>query len=372
MYIMLFLIPALVGISIARLVWPHAFTWKEVAIQAVPTAIVITLIFVLSDLMQTGDTQLVNGEVVELEPRKRMCPIGWVSYPDSHCTEYRTRQVKVGETCTTDSKGRRSCTPIYQTEYNYYYPWERRYFVNSDVDRTFEIRREDPQGVRTPARFAIIEIGDPVTVARRYTNYIAAAAHSLFNKGEALEPINLSYPRIRDYYHADRVLTDGWSDPSVDLRAWNARLEELNRDIRKSGANALVLLTSDPSRNWSERLAKTWDAHNINDLVVSIGMDGATGTDIRWVDVRSWSGKSLVNIQIRDALMDLDKLDAEAVNEIIRDAVEQAYVLKSMDDFEYLADDIPPPLWALILAFIGLLIVTPVLSYLFITRIDIR
>ena len=374
-YIFVFVIPALVGIGVAKLLWPHELSPKEMLIQMPLTVLVFIGIFVAGDLVTTGDTKLVNGEVTRLEDRRRMCPVGWVTFPDSHCTNYITRQVKTGtKTCYTTGTGSsktRHCTDDTRTEYNYIYSWETRYFVDSTV-KNFEISRVDPQGARVPERFSQAYVGEPVTVEQFYKNYIAAASHSLFNSGEALDPVEISYPRVRDYYRVNRVLTDGWSNASVDLTAWNRELSKLNRDIRSIGANAVILLTSDPSSDWSERLAKTWEAHNINDLVVVIGMDGETGTKVRWADVRSWSDRSLVNIEIRDAIIGLDELDPAEIIEIIRASVTQNYKLKSMDDFEYLAEDIPPPLWALILAFIGLLIVTPFVSYLFITRIEIR
>lgn len=374
-YILMFLIPALVGIGVAKVLWPHEFTLKELLIQAVPTVMVFVGIFVVSDLVTTGDTKLINGEVTKLEQRRRVCPIGWVTFPDSHCTNYITRQVKTGtKTCYTTGTGsskRRHCTDDTRTEYNYIFPWETRYYVHADV-KSFEISRVDAQGARVPGRFSQAYVGEPVTIEQFYKNYIAAASHSLFNKGEALDPVKISYPKVRDYYRVNRVLTDGWNNPSIDLAGWNKDLSKLNRDLRSTGANAVILLTSDISDDWSERLAKTWDAHNINDLVVVIGMDGETGTKIRWADVRSWSDDSLVNIEIRDAITAMEELNPAEILEIIHASVAENYKLKSMDDFAYLAEDIPPPMWALVLAFICLLILTPFISWLFVTRIDIR
>jgi len=305
---------------------------------------------------------LVNGVVTELNPVQESCPRGWRSSRDNHCTEYRTRQVKVGESCTTSSNGVRTCTPIYNTEYKYIYDWERRYFVESTL-RTFEIDRVDRQGVSTPPRFSEIEINDAVTVSYEYKNYIKGASSSLFSEEELIEALPIAYPRVRDYYRANRVIFTNTESSNDIYSEWNAEFQRLNGNIRETGANAILVITDAINEDFPEALARGWHAHNINDVVTVIGRNVDT---IEWVDTRSWSNSSRVNIEIENELMNLGTLsDREAINDIIENAINDHFELKSMEEFEYLADDIPPPMWAFIIAAILVLIVSPAITYLF-------
>lgn len=371
MYILLFVIPVLVWVVVAKLVWHHHFSAKELIVQTIPTIIVIALIFSLSGMYQTYDTKIVNGSVTELNPKKESCPIGWVSYTDNHCTEYLTRTIKVGETCTTDSEGRRSCTPIYKTEYNYIYPWERRYFVYSDIDKTFEITRVDRQGNTFPPRFQEINIGDPVSKTERFTNYVRAASDSLFNVGEEeeVEVNSVPYPEIYDYYKVHRVINLSSMLDGETWKAWGEDLSVLNSDIKAYDANVIVVLTND-NVDFSNKLQRIWEGHNINDVIVTIGLNQS---DIEWVDVKSWSSNSMVNVAIRDSIMELGTIeDYQAINSVIKAGIEENYKGQTEEDFSYLAEDIKPPMLTLVLAFLVLLVLTPLVTYIFVKEIDLK
>lgn len=359
-YALFFFIPALVAIGVAKLYFHWKYTWGEFFFQMVGTAIVIFSLFFIAGESMTYDTKFVNGVVTKLDPVQKSCPTGWHDYTDSFCTEYRTRTVRDGQTCTTINN-KRSCSPKYKTQYRYIYDWERRYFVDSDIKYRYEISRVDGQGVTIPPRFAEIKIGDAVATQVGYTNYIKGAADSLFAEGETTEVAPIAYPEIRDYYRADRVIITGYPADNALFTSWNKSLSEVNANIRKTGANAIVVVTGNPE-SFATELARAWEAHNINDVVIVIGM---SGKDIGWVDVRSWSDDSLVNIEIRDRILALKTLDSTAINAIIEGAIKEHYVLQKEEDFDYLADDMVPPTWVLILAAILLLVATPYITYMF-------
>jgi len=358
LYIAMFLVPTLAWIAFQKLWFHHKFTWGEIGVQAFASALVLAGLFMAGNASQVYDEKFVSGAVTELNPQREECPSGWRDWRDDFCTEYRTRQVRDGQTCTTDSKGKQTCVTKYKTQYNYIYDWEQRYFVASDIPSDYEIARVDRQGATTPPRFSEIEIGDPATALVSYTNYIKAASDSLFSK-DAFEDLIVEYPEVYDYYRANRLLVDG--AVTVDEPAWNDMLMELNTRVRATGANVILVFT-DRNSTYSEMLAWAWEAHNINDVVVTVGVaDGV----VAWADTRSWSKESLVNVAIRDAIIAQKELDIAAFDAIFTTAVTDHFKLKSMDEFEYLKDDISPPGWAMVLAFIFLLIVTPVASWLF-------
>lgn len=370
MTLLLFLIPVIAWLAFAKHWLHHRFTVKELAAQSVLSIGVLATLLIISDNAVTGDIKIVNGAVTEKEPRKRSCPIGWVSVPDGHCTHYFTRTVKVGESCSTDSDGNRSCTDITETEYNYIYPWETRYFVHSSVPETFEIDRDDAQGVRTPERFASVNVGDPVAVERYFTNYIRGAAATLL-RDDTSEPADVRYPRVYDHYRADRVIYAGVSEDPGFVAAWNASLAEVNRDLRGAGANAIVILTSEPAA-YAQRVARAWEAHNINDIVVVIGVDPADPRSVRWADTRSWSSQSLVNVLITDRILALGRVDPEAINLAILESARGSFRPREMSEFEYLKDDIPLPWITIVLALLTIFVFTPLITLYFARHVDWR
>lgn len=367
MTILFFLVPVIIWIIFAKIWLKHAFSVKELAAQTVFSVLVLAGLFWISDRVQTGSTKLLNGEVTETRPVKKTCPFGWVTFTDSHCTNYISRSVKVGESCSVDEKGRRSCTDIMQTQYYYIYRWERRYFVDSDLDHTFEIRRTDRQGVSVPPRFAEIKIGDAVSLEVFYRNYIRAAVNSLF-KADEVQKLEISYPEVFDYYHVNRVIYDGVT--AKDAKLWNAQISEINRDIRETGANVILVLTKQDA-SYAERLAFTWGGHNINDLVITVGV-GPDEESISWVDVRSWSGQSLVNVRLRDAIQEIGTIDPARINAAITEVVRSDYRLQDMEAFAYLKDDISLPVTTIILALLMILVFTPLITFYFARHVDWR
>lgn len=356
--ILLFMIPMIVWIAIAKLIFKHEFTFAEMAIQVAITAIVITGLLFAGFNSQTQDVKMVNGAVTQTVPRKESCNQSWSDWSDSFCTNQDTRTVRDGQTCTTVNN-KRTCTPKYKTQYRSVYSWERRYFIKTDLPSTYEIDRIDAQGVGTPPRFAEVQLGDPVSDVVSYTNYIKGAADTLFNqKYEDVPP--LAYPKLYDYYKTRRVIYFGTPANSKVVEQWNKDLSFVNTEIRKTGANVIINVTGG-TPDWAERLAQAWDAHNINDVVVTIGV--STDQQISWVDVRSWSSNELVDVTIRDEIMNIGVVDPQKINDVIKTAITKHYAMRDMEEFEYLAEDIPAPTWVYVLAAIILLIVTPAATW---------
>jgi hypothetical protein len=360
-YALMFFIPILIVAGIVKLYFKWKYTWAEFGIQIGATFVVLAGLFLAVNAYQTSDYKIVNGVVNKLDPNKQSCPNGWRSIRDGHCTEYRTRKVYSHTTCSGTGNSK-SCTRHYDTEYKYIYDWERRYFVKTDLNNTYEISRIDRQGANVPPRFAEINLGDPVSITVNYTNYIKGAADSLFAEEKPIEPSPIAYPKIRDYYKAYRVIFTGTTPDSELYVKWNESLAVVNSNIRKTGGNVIVVLTDSKNADLPEALARNWDAHNINDVVTVIGRSNNT---VNWVDVRSWSDNSLVNVEIENEIMNLKTLDSVKINAILEQAMTKHFEEKPMDDFEYLADDIAPPTWAFIIAAFILLVITPLVTYVF-------
>lgn len=365
---LIFVTITLAWIIVAKYYFRHTFTHTETGIQVLVSCIFIFALFYGSRFYQTHDTMLVNGFVTSKEARQESCPGGWNDYQDDFCTEYTTRSVFSHQTCET-TNNQRVCTDHYKTQYNYIYDWERRYFVYTNLeDVTYEISRIDRQGAMTPERFEIVEKDDPVVTEVSYRNFIQAASYSLLNQ-KFEEVAEIAYPSVYDYYNARRVIVTNYpADPQL-ISDWNQNLAEINSKLSDLGANVIVNVTGH-DQIWSEQLRQAWDAHNINDVIVNIGMDG---DEISWVKVDSWSKNEITNIQIRDAIMNISRLEdftnvfefSDRINLAILANILLTYEMRSMSEFEYLLDDITLPMWVIILASIFSLVVTPLVSYAF-------
>ncbi len=343
-------------LSVCKILLHHTLSWQEIAIQGIPTTIVLSLIILMSYNFNTYDEMIVNGKITDIQPIKKNCKTYWSSSPDSFCTNNYTRTVKIGETCSEDSKGNKICTPIYDTEYMSIYNWERRYFLQSTIGE-YEIDREDKQGVIYPQRFKSVKLNDPVSKFVSYTNYIKGASNTLF-KNKIEDGQKIEYPVLYDYYKIQRVFYV--TDNIKELNDWNDDFSKLNSSFKDAN---VILFINYEDKNWPEKLAQDWYGHNINDVIIVIGLN--KDETISHVDVRSWSSNDLVNISIRDEILNLKTIDKDKINSIIYDNVNKYYIYQSMDNFKYLEDDIEIPSFVYVLILIILLLVSPVITYFF-------
>lgn len=355
----IFILITLAWLAGVKLFLHRTVSYWEAVIQFGIVAIIILGVFAAGSHSQTSDVMFKNGVITELNADKRSCPWGWRDYRDNHCTEYRTRTVPGVKTCSTIN-GKQSCIQHYKTQYNYDYEWERRYFVRSTVG-DFEVPRTDPRGVNTPPYFAELAIDDAVANQVSYVNYIKGAASTLHRQEVKDDDVAIAYPGVNRRLRANRFIATGVKFSSDEWKAWNEDLMVMNSELRDTKGNVIIVVTG-YQQTFAEMLRRAWHAHNINDVVVVIGTDG---TVVDWVDVSSWSGDSMVEVAIRDGILSNGTLHRQHINEVIFNAMSERFEIQSMDKFEYLADDIAPPNWVYVIAFIVLIIGNPVLSYIF-------
>lgn len=359
MYLLIVLLGFAAYILIASIFFHHKFNPGEAIVQGIGTAFVLSIVYMLGYSSQTYDIKIENSVIKSKEIVEKQCDMTWDEYSDPFCTNQQRRSVKTGQSCTTVDN-RKVCTDTYTTEYRSIYPWERKYYARAENGYDFQISREDAQGAVVPARYTSIKIGDPVAVEVSYTNYIKGAASTILNP-EVTEKTEIAYPRVRDYYNAARVIYTATKVDPVYLREWIEEFNVLNSELRKTGANVILLVTGN-KQVWAEQLARGWDAHNINDIVIVIG--SSSGNTIDWVDVRSWSKNELVDVTLRDELLNLKTIDKSKINDIILRVVKENYVLQDPEAFEYLAEDVEMPSWTIYV--IGLLLlISPLITYFF-------
>jgi hypothetical protein len=322
-------------------------------------AIVLALAYAatgLNTFAATTDVETWNGSITEKVRDKRDCPSGWNYFQDDFCTQYTTRTVDDGETCSTDSKGNRSCTRQSHTEYHYDYPWEIKWRLkSSDLDEEWEVDRVDPQGAVSPPLYMHTSIGDPASKTHRYTNWVRAASDSLFHEDgmdHRYDGLIPKYPQeLYDLYKMDRIVQVGVDIPDVSEynRLLSVALSELGP---KRQMNAIIVLVDAKTAgtDYPAAVRRAWKGFKKNDAVVFIGLDG---TKVAWSDVLSWSKDDMFNVLLKDDLAKQARQDLDMRGLIIRLHMigMEHYSRREMAEFDYLRDEIPTPPWLLVLMY---------------------
>lgn len=335
-YLLLLLIP-LVWPFIAKAIWHKTITWPEMGLNVAIVAITVSLVYLAGMYTAMSDVEIMNGQVSGKEKVKVSC---------SH--SYKCR-------CYTSCSGSgssKSCTEHCSTCYDH--PYDFDWNVYTTVG-TIEIDRIDRQGTKEPARWTAAQIGQPVARTHSYQNYIKAVPESLFHNKLSLvhkyPGLLPAYPQtVYDYHYTDRVLLAGKNNVP-DLDKWNYYLAMALRDLGPAKqANAIIVFVNTADEAYLHALEAHWLGGKKNDVVLVIGTTNYP--KIEWVQVMSWTKAELFKVQLRDAILALKTIDRPKVIKILHDNIKDGFVRRPMADFEYLKNEIEPPMWVLIFGFI--------------------
>jgi hypothetical protein len=322
------------------------------ALAAVPIALMFYM-FAYSHF-EADDYELWNGSISAKDNVRRNCPVGWKSSKDDFCTEYRERTVQVGESCSTDAKGNRSCFPIYDTEYLARYNWEGKWFISSkNLNHVWEIERVDAQGAKMPDKYARTVIGEAASLHNKYKNWVKPSADSLFhNDGEVEEKyksIIPQYPiKLIDYFKAGRIISIGV--PVPDLAEANEQLSNALIKLGPAKQMNAVIVVADASKYGPDlpyAIRRAWKGFKKNDAVMFIGVrDGL----IEWGEVMSWSKASIFDVELREKILADRGKPLVFSNQIkyLEEVGMANYQRRSMKEFEYLKAELNPSiLWTI-------------------------
>lgn len=324
---------------IAKKLWGKELTWLELTANIVVVVLMVGALWSFGRYSAADDYEIWNGQVTGKERVRVSC---------DHSYECR---------CSTDSKGRKSCSTCY--EHSYDVDWT----VNTNVG-DFDIDRVNRQGTTEPPRWTKVQTGQSVAQRKSYVNWVKAVPESLFNvnssEKEKYEQSIPEYPiKVYDYHYLNRVLAVGVSIPDIDQ--WNTDLSnELKLLGPKKQANVVVVVTNITDPTYAHGLKSSWLGGKKNDIVVVIGT--SSWPTIDWVDVFSWSKNDLINVSLRDNLLALGQLDRVKFMEILRTDIMANFDRRPMAEFEYLKDEIDPPVWLIIVTMIVGLIASVGLS----------
>lgn len=327
---------------IAKRIWHSTINWTEMTVQIVLVSAITTGVWHLGKYGQTRDVEIWNGYIT--------------SKDRDHGHYLRPYECNCYESCSGTGSSRtctRHCSTCYEDRYTVTWSAESTvgYIQFEHLDSGFMSVYNTPD----PAVYKRCKIGEPASREHAYTNYVQAVPESLFHDDRAslkkFEGKIPSYPRVYDFYRINRVV----GDLAGHTAASNIN-ERLNNVLKTDGGkyqvNVVVVLTDIDDPSYRYAVEQAWLGGNKNDVIVVVGLDGDT---ITWSDTITWAlnkGNELLSIKLRDGVKELETLDPDKFVTLVSTNIGEHFTRPEMAQFEYLKDEIDPPLWVIILAII--------------------
>lgn len=301
-------------------------TWAEIALFSVVGVAILTGSFYMMRHGVNADHEIINGQVTTKRVDKVDC---------EHSYSCNCRTVKSGNSTTTQ------CDTCY--EHSHDYDW----LIVTTVGK-LKVERVDDQGVNKPPRWEAAQAGQPVARWHKYQNYIKSSADTIMGYEYTDSPLMKlvpTYPAIYDLHYADRVIPVGMTLPNK--AEWNGRLALALRTLgADKQANVIMIVTNEKSPMFAKAVMSAWAGAKKNDVVVVVGAANYPAVD--WVSVHSWSKTDMVNVSLRNRIMDQKTLHPERTISLIDATIREYYQRRPMSDFEYLRDSADPPTWMLV------------------------
>ena len=340
------LIIGIVVLLLTKYVFKDEISWKEFGLSAAIFSIIVMTGYGISMVANTQDVEIISGKVVSKTHDRVSCRHSYPCNCRQQCSGYGKN-----ESCYT------VCDTCYVHDYDI--DWN----VHSTIG-TIGINTVDSQGLREPPRWTEVKINEPVSSRHGFTNYIKAVPNSLFNTNSDFIPP--PYPaQIYDYYKINRVVLDtGVQISQQNYNKLNEKISDSLKDLAsQKQVNIVVVLTKNTNEIYAENLKASWLGGKKNDIVVVISFSDYP--TIQWVTVFGWSKSDLINVSIRNDIMDYGKID-EHIIDITTNNIEKYWNRKPMSEFEYLKNEIKPSNTAYIIIFVfGILVIGGLVWYFY-------
>lgn len=314
-YTLLAFILSTIAVIIGMKKFPHHITWQEGLTVVLLSCSLVATVYFVDNWQKGADKMILNGQVTGKEKNRVHC---------SHSYPCNCRTVSNGKTTSVH------CDTCY--EHLFDYDWD----VYSTVGGV-TIDRVDRQGLDEPPRWTVVKIGEPFSAESSYYNFVKAAPLSIFNR-EAIESTVAvpGYLGVHDYYRIDRVIKFGVA--SFDTTGLNTALNEALRILGPAKKVNVVIVFHNKDSKFAEIVKAKALGGKINDVSVLIGLN--KDFTFKSVDVYSWSKNDMVNVVMRDKLLDVGKYDAAAIASAITIPIQSYYVHRSIKEFEYLEEEV--------------------------------
>lgn len=325
---------------IFKVIYPHKITILESVVSMVVACVAFSVIFFFGKYNQTLDYEIWSGEIVKKER--------------NHGSYVRSYSCNCRSVCSGSGKNEvcsEQCDTCYEDRYTV--TWEAISNIGKFTIKSLDSGSSTVYFSPDPQRYSIIQNGDPVSKKVAFTNYVKAVPDSIFHNkviDEKFKKIIPDYPdKVYDFYHIDRVLDVGVNIPL--LSSWNKSLSSLMCELGYiSKANIVIVFVNTSDESYVESLKTSWLNGKKNDVIIVIGMTSYPNID--WVRVFGWSDEELFKLELADEIRNQKKVNPIGTLDIIKKHVQKSFKYKNMDDFEYLENEVEPPIWVIILAVI--------------------
>lgn len=324
--IVLFLI-CFAGLTIAHLRNKRDYTFPEYGLSIAIVIVLVAMAYFAAGYAETQDTEILSGKVLSKHRETVSC---------SHSYDCNCRR-----RCSGSGKNRscyQECDTCYRHTHDY--DWD----VGTTIG-DITIDRVDSQGIREPQRWTNVIIGEPVSSTHWYRNWLKAVPDSVLRTD--MPPSNITYPNaVFDYYRINRLVVDGVDIPDPTKQSINNKISQALIDRGKAKqVNIVIVVTNRPSA-FAQQLKGEWINGKKNDQIVVVGVSSFPHID--WVEAFGWSANDMINIKIRDDIRQYGTLD-ETIVDIIASNIDKYWIRKPMAEFAYLAEEIQPSGWTLVI-----------------------
>ena len=330
---------------VAKRIWQTELNWQEVGLNVVIVALVVTGVFFAGRYGKTIDTEIWNGYVIS---KKR-----------EEGSYVRTYSCNCYTTCSGTGSNR-SCTESCQTcfEDRYTVDWFTTTTLGKITFQSFDRSSRSVYNEPDPPAYTRCKKGEPVAQERNYTNYVKAVPESLFHDNSKIAKrfagMIPKYPTVYSFYHINRVINVGTKVSPETITKLNDGLGNMLKELGATKqANIIMILTKSKDPTYRYAIENAWLGGKKNDIVLMMGVDNSN--HIVWADVMTWAlnaGNELFHVTMRDGLQDIGVVDPAKLLPFINKTVLKLYDRPQMKDYKYLEDEIDPPFWVIMLAFI--------------------
>jgi len=305
---------------------------KFAGVGLVISLAIMAVAFSFGKGIKTGDTEIWSGQIT-----------GKKREHGSYVRSYSCNCV----TTTSNGSSTTTCQTCYEDHYTV--DWTAQSTIGGYDIKSLDWTSSSVYKEPDPPFYTSIKTGEPCSKTHSYTNYIKAVPESLFRPTasqlkEKFTGMVPAYPlHIFDYWHINRVIPVKLNVP--DIADWNAKVSESLKSIGgKKQANFVIVLANTDDPDYAYAIRDAWINGKKNDIVLIIGAPEFP-KKASWVHVLALTDNELFKVQLRDDILALDSLTADAViNTLSKDTME-LYKRKRMRDFAYLDAEIDPPLW---------------------------
>ena len=336
MYLLtLLIVPVVIGF-VGLLLGKGKITWLELAVQEVACLVVIGIGYAIALNAATSDTELLNSTITHKWKDTVHCCHSYDCFCHQSCS---------------GSGSNTTCHEICSTCYRHSSDvrWQAKNGLNEIV---YSDSCNSP-GSNEPLRFRIITIGEPTASEHAFVNYIQGNPDAVMKREGVPEKFKNKipdYPKVYDFYRANRFLAVGLSMPGLDQL--NQKLSEINGRLGpKKQVNIIVIVVNEEDQAYLKALNESWLGGKKNDFIVVLG--APKFPKISWAGVVSWMKNEKFKEDLRVTLLEnYSNFDGDKILGLIETQVNERFERRHMAEFEYLKDTIEPSKLATWLLFI--------------------